>query len=167
MRRGGGTLTFSRENGVPDPKLVERVKARCTVDEETGCWVWWGAMSDELRGYPSIWVDGRSRPVHRLMYVYEVGTIRPGREIHHLCRNRRCVNPDHLIQVSRGGHDSLHPENRDAFRAATEVRRKLSVKKARRLRRRWLQGETMAALAREHNLSLGATWAICHGKSYR
>lgn len=62
----------------------------------SSCWEWTGAI--EKRGYGCY---GNFR-AHRIAYNLFVGPLIPGETIDHLCRNRRCVRPDHLEQVSIG-----------------------------------------------------------------
>lgn len=45
-------------------------------------------------------VDGKRCKAHRYMYVQHVGPIPDGLQLDHLCRNRACVNPDHLEPVT-------------------------------------------------------------------
>jgi len=60
------------------------------------CWDWTGSLND---GY------GRFSPrksktliAHRVAYSLLIGATPP--LLDHLCRNRRCVNPDHLVPKS-------------------------------------------------------------------
>jgi len=66
------------------------------------CWLWTGATSPE--GYGNInrlMPDGRpAQKAHRYAYSIAKGAIPPGMVIDHLCRVRRCVNPDHLEVVT-------------------------------------------------------------------
>jgi hypothetical protein len=66
--------------------------------DEDGCWVWIGAR--DAHGYGAIGRDGKTAKAHRFMYELFVGPLRHDQTIDHLCRNRACVNPDHLEQVS-------------------------------------------------------------------
>lgn len=59
-----------------------------------GCWLWTGSLSND--GYS--FFQGRSG--HRLAYETHRAEIPEGLVIDHLCRVRRCVNPEHLEPVS-------------------------------------------------------------------
>ena len=74
-----------------------RVPVLYTVDEETGCWNWNGVTT---RGYGHIMRDGVRYRAHRYMYEQHVGLIPDGMQLDHLCRNRSCVNPEHLEPVT-------------------------------------------------------------------
>lgn len=66
---------------------------------ETPCWIWQRAT--QSNGYGVVAVDGRTRRAHRHYYEQANGPIPAGLDIDHLCRQRACVNPDHLEPVTR------------------------------------------------------------------
>lgn len=79
------------------------------------CWQWTAGCDDD--GYGAF----RSSPVRVVRayrYAYEtlVGPVPPGLVIDHLCRNRRCVCPDHMETVTQGENvrrgDSFASRNR-------------------------------------------------------
>lgn len=59
------------------------------------CRLWTGTLDSDGYGRASA-----GRLAHRVTYELEVGPIPPGLEIDHLCRNRACVNPDHMEIVT-------------------------------------------------------------------
>lgn len=87
-----GTTDFVG-HGSPTDRFWRRVN-KATA---SGCWEWTG---QEGHGYGFIEVDGRRILVHRFSYELLVGPIPAGLVIDHLCRNTRCVNPDHLEPVT-------------------------------------------------------------------
>lgn len=64
------------------------------VEDGTGCWVWAGTI-DRHTGYGKVAHEW----AHRAVYRFLRGDIPEGLTIDHLCRNRPCVNPDHLEPV--------------------------------------------------------------------
>lgn len=59
-----------------------------------GCWNWKGALGNKGYGYVSF--NSKLYKAHRFVYEYLIGKIPEGLTLDHLCRNRKCVNPDHL-----------------------------------------------------------------------
>jgi hypothetical protein len=81
--------------------LIDRLFAM--VDKTEECWNWTGGVAKS--GYGSINRGRRTEGtvlVHRASWELLRGPIPDGLHIDHLCRNRRCVNPDHLEPVSPG-----------------------------------------------------------------
>ncbi len=63
------------------------------------CWIC--MRSNKRRGYVRISVNGRPNvAAHRYMYEQMRGPIPDGLELDHLCRQRDCINPDHLQPVT-------------------------------------------------------------------
>lgn len=71
---------------------------------DSGCWQWLGKprTGDIGRGggYGTFHDGARQTYPHRYSYEARHGAIPSGLQIDHLCRNRLCVNPDHLEAVT-------------------------------------------------------------------
>lgn len=67
---------------------------------ETGCWLWEGHLH-KRNGYGNFHVSPKKYTLpHRFSYELHNGAIQPGLEIDHTCRQRSCVNPNHLEAVT-------------------------------------------------------------------
>jgi len=77
--------------------ILERFMAKVEVTDE--CWIWLAWANNKGYGVFNIG-DGIRQYAHRWAYEAVVEPIPDGLEIDHLCRNRICVNPDHLEPVT-------------------------------------------------------------------
>lgn len=117
---------------------------------ETDCWVWTGCI-DLKSGYGWTRRTGDDFQAHRVFYQEKYGPLPPGhaQELHHLCFNPPCVNPDHLqpmtLSEHRFAHSKMTPERAELVRAS---------------------GKTHAALAREFGVSPALIWLIRKGRAY-
>lgn len=68
------------------------------VIQENGCWQWVGMAR---KGYGMFHRNGKKVSAHRFVYEQTKGSIPAGLELDHLCKNKGCVNPDHLEPVTR------------------------------------------------------------------
>lgn len=66
---------------------------------ETGCHVW--RAPSAARHYVRFHLDGKRVLGHRLIWEVERGPIPEGLVIDHLCRNRACVNVEHMEVVTQ------------------------------------------------------------------
>src|SRR3990167_8277708 len=82
--------------------MIDRFLAKIEI-RESGCWEWIAGLSTS--GYGRLWNGSLLVRAHRFAYEYFNKCCLPpyktgGLEPDHLCRNRKCVNPDHLELVT-------------------------------------------------------------------
>lgn len=68
------------------------------VTRTDSCWIWTGATRPN--GYGHLMKERKDVLAHRTVYEMLVGPIPEGLTLDHLCRDRACVNPDHLEPVT-------------------------------------------------------------------
>lgn len=112
---------------ITNTDVVECLNRHIRHVDGSDCWFWAGTIRG---GYGRIRVDGVTKEAHRVSYEHHVGPISYGLVIDHLCRNRSCINPDHLEQVTvaenirRGdaGKGSRSEEHKAAISAGGKMR---------------------------------------------
>jgi hypothetical protein len=78
--------------------ILERFLAKIDI-KENGCWEWQGTIDE--KGYGLFWNGVKTIRAHRYSYEwfnqYKLPKYDPnGLQLDHLCRNRKCLNPNHL-----------------------------------------------------------------------
>ena len=68
----------------------------CRADLGGGCWEWNGHVT--RFGYGTY--GNKSHMAHRVVYEMLVKKLSNDEFLDHLCRNRKCVNPEHLEPIS-------------------------------------------------------------------
>lgn len=84
--------------------LEQRLIAGSALDPDTGCWQWLRALSKNGYGRINTRAGGLhiSHWAHRLAFeIMRDETIPPRMELDHKCRNRGCINPDHMEVVTK------------------------------------------------------------------
>ncbi len=89
--------------------LEERFWAKAQPEPNTGCWLWLGNIQPNGYSYISSNNGRTNRIAHRVAYELLVGPIPEHLEIDHLCRNRECVNPQHLEAVTHSVNQKRSP----------------------------------------------------------
>lgn len=81
---------------------VIRFKSKFVELNSEECWLWLGSLNTGGYGLLSVSREGSKTRLqaHRIAYEQKNGDIPLGLVIDHLCRNRRCVNPNHLEPVT-------------------------------------------------------------------
>lgn len=67
------------------------------VNKTDDCWLWIGTINGRYGGF---YTKGKNMTAHRYSYELHNGKVPAGLELDHLCRNRLCVNPNHLEAVT-------------------------------------------------------------------
>jgi len=90
------------------PTIV-RFNAGYKIDKN-GCWIWQRSRCSAGYGSTSIPAKPRYHTVmaHRLSYELFKGKIPPHHHIHHICKVKLCVNPEHLKLMREEKHNGIH-----------------------------------------------------------
>ena len=134
---------------------------------------WFRDNGDAVNGYSQIYINGRVLGAH----VYAWMLAHPGepepRVVRHRCpgeitrRNRRCINPAHLLEGDVD--DNVHDRDADGNTAKGESHHaaKLTEADVREIRRRHAAGESALSLAAAFGVTDVNIYDIVNRKSWK
>lgn len=77
---------------------------------ETPCWIW--IMFSREKSYGQRTVNGHVLGAHIAAWETVNGLVPKGKQVHHKCRVKLCVNPDHLEALTPKEHGQRHNDKR-------------------------------------------------------
>ena len=131
---------------------------RMTVDREKGCWL---LPVNIHNGYPAAEnLNGRRwTRVCEVLWEQKNGKKPKGYTLHHECRVKLCINPDHLQLLESKVHGKLH--------ARTNPRCVLNPELVLEIKRRRQEGESYGALGLEYGVRPDHIQDIVQGRYWK
>ena len=83
------------------------------VDKTESCWNWTACLNEA--GYGMFNVNRQAKRAHRLSYIFHYSKDITNKELDHICRNRKCVNPEHLRTCNRKQNSENVPSHKDSL----------------------------------------------------
>jgi len=80
-----------------DDEYVARFLSK--INKTPSCWEWTDVLHSD--GYGSFFFKKKNIKAHRFSFELFNESIKHDYVIDHICRNRKCVNPEHLRQVTK------------------------------------------------------------------
>lgn len=164
-----------RENNVIDFNDSYNFWNRVDIkDNFKDCWNWTGYQT--IWGYGSIKVNDKMMRSHRMAYMLSKGKIPNGLQVQHLCNNRLCCNPDHLVignhskniqymyqcerreHIGEKGYNVILTEDN-----VRNIHRKYKEQKFYPGHERW---RFIESIAKEFNVSIGCINNILYGYTW-
>lgn len=127
--------------------------------QENGCRV--ATNSATGCGNVAVKRGGKAIGIHRLAYEFYIGKIPEGKRVVTTCKNKRCINPDHLFITDRS---SIAKHTFDTGRKHPRGYVKLTEENVKEIK---MSNKPMLQLAKQFNVSDGTIRKIKRGETWK
>ena len=148
LSSAGGILNLSES---VRQGLTQRLKNSMQIDHLSRCWVWQGSIF-KSNGRACLNL-GRRFLAYRLMFVLEYGVDIDGLILIHSCDNVLCINPEHLTVGTNAENSTDMVQKGRSLKGVKNHAAKLNDAKVKSIRERYLEGSSIASLARFYGVS--------------
>lgn len=114
--------------------LLDILKHTEAIQSNYGTCLVWKKPVLNYKGYPIIRLDTKTMYAHRAVYILtKEDNLLSNDHIHHICENKLCLNPDHLMKVTPQEHNKLRiwkPKN-NYSQSPSAIRSRIYLNKKR------------------------------------
>lgn len=86
----------------PDHQFLKNDGIEYTIDDK-GCWF----SKDREGNFPHFERDGETHQINILLYEEKYGKVPEGMKLIRTCKQKGCINPDHVLPGHVGGHNKV------------------------------------------------------------
>lgn len=149
--------------------IEQRFAQKVGAPDDRGCWNWGGKTNDS--GYAIFTINHKAVRAHRLAWEWHhKKPIPAGQIVRHMCDNRSCVNPDHLVAgtFSDNNADAIRRQRNAALRGEKSPSAKLTDDKVQWAREQYAsKAMTKTDIARALGVAMTTISAVIERKSWK
>lgn len=133
---------------------------------DNGCWIC-TSHKNTNKGYINIRKNGIREDAHRYMYKKYKGEIPEDLIVRHICDQRNCINPDHLILGTHQDNANDKVERNRQTKGVNQKNAILNDEIVKQIKQRALTERSNRILAKEFNISYSTIEKIKAGTRWK